>query len=164
MAEWLVYGRISIQLFRSFLPFLLKTAEWQFGKTFQNKKYIYIFECEWPNGNSDDLCIAELPFGHSQSNSNTNGNWGIQNAHLSWRKRSTEECCDRCHYWQRLRHFIGKTRKKEWVHFIVYYLQIYREYALGSYRFGGGGASAGSRSICIEWRNIHIRPIIVSLW
>ena len=24
-----------------FMPFLLKTAEWQFGRTFQNKKYLY---------------------------------------------------------------------------------------------------------------------------
>ena len=25
-------------------------------------KNIYIFECEWPNGNLNDLCMAELPF------------------------------------------------------------------------------------------------------
>ena len=24
-----------------FMPFLLKTEEWQFGRTFQNKKYLY---------------------------------------------------------------------------------------------------------------------------
>ena len=41
---------------------------------------IYILECEWLNGNSNDLCTAELPFGSSHSNSNANGNWGIQNA------------------------------------------------------------------------------------
>ena len=37
-------------------------------------KNIYIFECEWPNGNSNNLCMAYLPFVHSHSNSNTNGN------------------------------------------------------------------------------------------
>ena len=58
--------------------FLLKTAEWKFGRTFQN---IYIFECEWLNGNSNDLWTAKLPFGSSHSNSNAIGNWGIQNAH-----------------------------------------------------------------------------------
>ena len=43
-------------------------------------KIIYIFECEWPNGNLNNLCMAKLPFGHSHSNSNANRNWGIQNA------------------------------------------------------------------------------------
>ena len=43
-------------------------------------KNIYIFECEWLNGNLNDLCTAELPFGHSHWNLNANGNWGIQNA------------------------------------------------------------------------------------
>ena len=42
-------------------------------------KNIYIFECEWLNGNSNDLCTAKLPFGRSHSNSNAN--WGIRNAH-----------------------------------------------------------------------------------
>ena len=37
-------------------------------------KTIYIFECEWRNGKSNDLCTAELPFGRSHSN------WGIKNA------------------------------------------------------------------------------------
>ena len=32
---------------------------------FKIKNIIYIFECEWPNGNLNDLCMAELPFGHS---------------------------------------------------------------------------------------------------
>ena len=32
-----------------FVPFLLKTAEWQFGQTFQNKKYLYfwVWMAEW---------------------------------------------------------------------------------------------------------------------
>ena len=47
-------------------------------------KSICVFECEWPNGNSNDLCTAKLPFGRSHSNSNANGNWGIQNALLFW--------------------------------------------------------------------------------
>ena len=54
-----------------FKPFLLKTAEWQFGQTFQNYFLFYIFECEWPNGNLNDLCMAKLPFSLSHSNSNT---------------------------------------------------------------------------------------------
>ena len=55
-----------------FMPFLLKTAEWQFGRTFQNKN-IYIFDCEWlNNGDSNDLCTAKLPFSHSHSNANGN--------------------------------------------------------------------------------------------
>ena len=36
-----------------FVPFFkLKTADWQLGWTFQNKN-IYIFECQWLNGNSN---------------------------------------------------------------------------------------------------------------
>ena len=47
--EWLVYGRIAIWLFRKFCAFLLKIAEWQFGWTFQNKKYSYswVWMAEW---------------------------------------------------------------------------------------------------------------------
>ena len=45
--------------------FLLKMAEWQFGQTFQNKN-IYIFECEWRNGNLNDLCMVKLPFKHKR--------------------------------------------------------------------------------------------------
>ena len=55
------------------MPFLLQMAEWQFGQTFQNKN-IYICECEWPNGNLNDLCMAELPISRLPSNSNANGN------------------------------------------------------------------------------------------
>ena len=50
-------------------------AGWQFGQTFQNKN-IYIFECQWANGNSNDLCMAKLPFDHSHSNANRN--WGYR--------------------------------------------------------------------------------------
>ena len=37
-----------------FMPFIFKTVEWQFGWTFKIKN-IYIIECEWPNGNSNDF-------------------------------------------------------------------------------------------------------------
>ena len=45
-------------------------------------KTIFIFGCELPNGYSNDLCMDELPFGHSHSNSkaNANANLGIQDA------------------------------------------------------------------------------------
>ena len=56
-----------------FIPYLLKIAKWQFGRTFQNKNY-YNFECEWANGNLDDFCMAKLPFSHSHSNANANAN------------------------------------------------------------------------------------------
>ena len=83
-AKWLVYGGITIWLFRNFDTFFIENIQiikWQFGQTFQNKKN-YIFECGWPNGNSNDLCVADLSFGCSHSNSNANVNWGIQNATL----------------------------------------------------------------------------------
>ena len=44
------------------------------ARHFKIKKNICIFECEWLNGNSNDLCMAEFPFGRSNSNSNANGN------------------------------------------------------------------------------------------
>ena len=66
-----MYGQIAIQLLKFFL---LKIAKWQCARTFQNFKKIIFFECEWPNGNLNDLCMDELLFGHSLSNSNTNGN------------------------------------------------------------------------------------------
>ena len=44
---------------------------------------MYIFECEWLIGNLNDLCTAKLPLGCSYSNSNANGNWGRQNAHMT---------------------------------------------------------------------------------
>ena len=65
MAE-LLFGCSEI-----FVPYFIENG--QFVLTFQNKN-IYIFECEWPNGNSNDLCTAELPFGCLHSNANANGN------------------------------------------------------------------------------------------
>ena len=83
-------AKLSFGCSEMFMPFLLKMSEWQFGQTFQNEKYIYIFECEWLNGNSNDLCTAELPFSSSHSNSNANGKWGIQNApNRKWTYRWT---------------------------------------------------------------------------
>ena len=80
-AEWLVHGWIAIWLFSTFAPFYWK---WPNGNLAGHSQWktVYIFECEWLNGNSNDLCMAELPFDLSHSNSNANGNWGIQNSHV----------------------------------------------------------------------------------
>ena len=79
MAEWPVYGQIAIWLFRNFCAFFYwKRPNGNLARHFKMKN-IYIFECDWLNGNLNDLCIAKLPFSHSHSKSNTNGNWGIQN-------------------------------------------------------------------------------------
>ena len=105
--------------------FLLKTAKWQFGQTFQNKKNIYIFGCKWPNDNSNDLCMAELPFGRSHSSSNANGNWGIQNAPLGpirtrhqWHRFLTlSTCCQRWFVLSPMELFTHDDRKKN--HIVV---------------------------------------------
>ena len=53
--------------------------KWPVGNFVRHFKIenIYFFECEWPNGNSNNLSIDELPFGHSHWNLNANGNWII---------------------------------------------------------------------------------------
>ena len=66
-----------------FMFFYWKQLNGNLARYFKIKS-ICVFECEWPNGNSNDLCTAKLPFGRSHSNSNANGNWGIQNALLFW--------------------------------------------------------------------------------
>ena len=54
-----------------FAPFLFKMAKWQLAGHYKILKN-HIFECEWPNGNLNDLCTAELLFGFSHSQSNGN--------------------------------------------------------------------------------------------
>ena len=81
-AEWLVHGWIAIWLFRNFCTFFIENGWMAIWLDISQKKNIYIFECKWLNGNSNDLCVAELPFDRLHSNSNANGNWGRQNAHV----------------------------------------------------------------------------------
>ena len=43
---------------------------------FKIKKIFIFFECKWPNVNSNDLCMAKLPFGHhtqTQTQTETGG-------------------------------------------------------------------------------------------
>ena len=65
--EWLVYSQIAIQLFRNFCAFFIENSWIAIWPDISKWKNINIFECEWPNGNLNDLCMAELPFGHSHS-------------------------------------------------------------------------------------------------
>ena len=79
--EWLnvlCVAKLPFSCSEIFMPFYWKWLNGNLARHFKIKN-IYIFECEWPNGNSNDLCTAKLPFGRSHWNSNTNGIWGIQN-------------------------------------------------------------------------------------
>ena len=69
--------QIDIRLFRKF-HFIFIENGW-IAIWLDILKY-KIFECEWMNGNSNDLCMTKWQFGCSHSNSNANGKWGIQNA------------------------------------------------------------------------------------
>ena len=60
-----MYG--GIRLFRNVHAFFIENLARHL-----KIKNIYIFECEWPNVNLNDLCTAELPFSSSHSNSNAN--------------------------------------------------------------------------------------------
>ena len=67
--EWpngLCMAKLPFGCSENFTPFLLKTAELQFDQTFKNKN-ICIFECEWLNGYSNDLCTAV----HTQTQTQT---------------------------------------------------------------------------------------------
>ena len=53
------------------LRLFIENGPWQFGQSFQNKN-IFIFECEWPNGNSNDLCTLNgLSAVHTQTQTQT---------------------------------------------------------------------------------------------